>query len=85
MTLPSGSSESIVGIGTIELSDKIVLKNVLFVPAFHFNLLSVSSLTRDLYSMVSSLTRDIYSMVSSLKQLRLSFLILQIMMFVYLP
>ena len=53
VTLPSGISESIVGIGYVMLSDKIVLKNVLFVPAFRFNLLSVSSFTSEVDSMIS--------------------------------
>lgn len=53
VTLPSGMSESIVGIGSVSLSDKIVLRNVLFVPAFRFNLLSVSSFTSEVDSMIS--------------------------------
>ena len=43
---------SIIGIGPITLSDNITLKNVLFIPQFRFNLLSVSSLTKDTESLV---------------------------------
>ena len=44
--LPNGHFVSISRIGSIRLMDTIILANVLFIPSFHFNLLSVSSLTR---------------------------------------
>ena len=37
----------------MSLSDKIVLKNVLFVPSFCFNVLSVCSFTSEVDSMIS--------------------------------
>lgn len=38
--------------GTIQLNNNIFLKNVLFIPEFHLNLISISSLTTDLGSRV---------------------------------
>lgn len=57
VTLPTGNSVSIIGIGPIVLSDNITLKNVLFIPQFRFNLLSVSSFTKDTDSMVCFTSR----------------------------
>ena len=44
--LPNGEAALVTHIGTIQLSSHITLKNVLFVPSFTFNLLSVSALTK---------------------------------------
>ena len=46
VTLPNGHLVSINRIGSIQLSPHITLINVLFVPQFQFNLLSVSALTQ---------------------------------------
>lgn len=45
VTLPNGHTVSIAGTGSVRLSDHLTLENVLFVPEFHFNLVSVSALT----------------------------------------
>lgn len=38
VTLPTGNSVSIIGIGPITLSDNITLKNFLFIPQFCFKI-----------------------------------------------
>lgn len=48
VTLPTGLGVQIAGIGSIRLSDSLTLKNVLYLPDFRLNLLSVSQLTKDL-------------------------------------
>ena len=47
VTLPIGLTTSVTHIGTIQLTPTLLLQNVLFVPSFKFNLLSVSALTKD--------------------------------------
>ena len=42
----------ISGVGTLRLNDDIPLKNVLFIPEFRLNLISISSLTDDIGSRV---------------------------------
>ena len=44
--LPNGESAQVTHIGTVVLSSSLILKNVLCVPSFTFNLLSVSTLTQ---------------------------------------
>ena len=44
--LPNGEATVVTHIGTIQLSSHITLTNVLCVPLFTFNLLSVSALTK---------------------------------------
>ena len=57
VTLPNGVAYPIVKVGSILLSKDIRLHNVLFVPNFRYNILSVSSFTYTLpFSMV--FTRD---------------------------
>ncbi|KAG7543853.1 Reverse transcriptase RNA-dependent DNA polymerase [Arabidopsis thaliana x Arabidopsis arenosa] len=46
VTLPTGSNVNIAGIGVIKLNAQITLTNVLYIPEFRLNLLSVSQLTR---------------------------------------
>lgn len=59
VTLPNGHTVSIAGTGSVRLSDHLTLENVLFVPEFHFNLVSVSALTHQHhYSVI--FTSDIY-------------------------
>lgn len=47
VTLPNGLKLPIRHTGTIQLSDSLILYNVLHVPSFHFNLISVSTLLHD--------------------------------------
>lgn len=44
VTLPNNQKVEIAKTGTVQLSPSFVLKSVLFVPSFSYNLLSVSSL-----------------------------------------
>ena len=48
VTLPNGYTVTIKGIGCIRLTDSIILFDVLYIPDFKFNLLSVSVLTKTL-------------------------------------
>ena len=45
VNLPTSSTIKVSGVGTIRLNDHILLHNVLFIPEFRLNLLSISSLT----------------------------------------
>lgn len=47
VSLPNGLNETITHIGTVHISSSLVLHNVLHVPSFRFNLISVCSLLRD--------------------------------------
>ncbi|KAL2934853.1 Retrovirus-related Pol polyprotein from transposon RE1, partial [Bienertia sinuspersici] len=47
ITLPNGKTAKVTHVGKVRLSDKLELKNVLFVPEFQHNLLSVSKLAVD--------------------------------------
>ena len=42
LNLPNGETALVTHIGTIRLLEKLVLSNVLCVPSFSFNLISVS-------------------------------------------
>ena len=44
--LPNGETARVTHIGTITLSSKLILKNVLCVPSFSFNILSISMITK---------------------------------------
>ena len=46
--LPNGESVHVTHVGTVKLSNFLILEHVLCVPSFSFNLLSVSQLTRSL-------------------------------------
>ena len=46
VNLPNGESALVTHIGTVEISTKLVLHNVLCVPSFTFNLLSISKLAK---------------------------------------
>ena len=50
--LPNGSLIKISGVCSIQLNEHILLRNVLFIPEFRLNLISISSLTTDLGSRV---------------------------------
>ncbi|KAL5832087.1 hypothetical protein ACOSQ4_017441 [Xanthoceras sorbifolium] len=45
VALPNGSYSKIIGIGSIQLSNHLHIKDILCTPSFHVNLLSVSQLT----------------------------------------
>lgn len=51
--LPNGTIVKIEGTGFIQLTDALSLHNVLYIPEFKFNLLSVSVLTKSLNSKVT--------------------------------
>ena len=48
VSLPTGLGVQIIGIGQVKLNESMILNNVLFIPDFRLNLLSVSQLTKDL-------------------------------------
>ncbi|KAG7546386.1 Integrase catalytic core [Arabidopsis suecica] len=52
VNLPTGPTVKISGVGTIQLTTDIQLQNVLFIPEFRLNLISISSLTTSLGSRV---------------------------------
>lgn len=52
VTLPTGITVKIAGVGSIRLNDDIIIKNVLYIPDFRLNLLSISHLMKDLNSQV---------------------------------
>ncbi|XP_073138578.1 uncharacterized protein [Henckelia pumila] len=55
VTLPNGSTVSVTHIGTVFLSHDLVLTDVLCIPQFWFNLLSISALTQNMsYSVTFS-------------------------------
>ncbi|KAL2230672.1 UNVERIFIED_CONTAM: Retrovirus-related Pol polyprotein from transposon RE1 [Sesamum indicum] len=45
--LPNGSSQQVKFVGEVHISENLILKHVLYVPAFRHNLLSVSKLCED--------------------------------------
>ncbi|KAL8152900.1 hypothetical protein V2J09_010660 [Rumex salicifolius] len=55
ITMPDGSQSQITHVGTVTLNDQYVLRNVLCVPGFTFNLLSVSQFSKDLSLMDRSM------------------------------
>ena len=46
VTLPTSESVTITRIGSVELFNHFTLENVLYVPQFRFNLISISALTQ---------------------------------------
>lgn len=47
IALPNGYSIPIKCIGSVQLRDNLLLSKVLYVPDFHFNLISISVLTKN--------------------------------------
>ena len=47
VTLPNNDQIAVTLCGDIKLSSKLLLRNVLFVSKFQFNLISISALTTD--------------------------------------
>lgn len=43
--LPDGQTVQVTHIGTVHVTKDLMLQNVLCVPTFHFNLISISQLT----------------------------------------
>lgn len=60
VTLPYGYTVTIVGVGCIHLTEYTTLFNVLYIPDFRFNLLSVIVLTKTLNSKVSFTANDFF-------------------------
>ena len=52
VNLPNGSMIKISSVGNIQINEHILLRNVLFIPEFRLNLISISSLMTDLGSRV---------------------------------
>ena len=48
VTLPTGMGVRIEGVGRVRLSNSLILNNVLYIPDFRLNLMSVSQVTKDL-------------------------------------
>ena len=48
VNLPNGETALVTHIGTVQISEKLILYNVLCVPSFIFNLLSVSQLAKSI-------------------------------------
>lgn len=48
ITIPNGQKVTVHNIGDVKLTKNIMLKKVLYVPSFHFNLISVPKLVQDL-------------------------------------
>ena len=55
VTLPTGVTTSVTHVGVVHLTPSLILNNVLYVPSFQFNLLSVSTLTKSLNCTVNFL------------------------------
>ena len=47
--LPNGEQALVTNVGTLHISSTLILTDVLCVPSFTFNLISVSKLTKSLY------------------------------------
>jgi len=47
ITLPNGHTSEISSVGKIKLSNELILQDVLYVPVFEYNLLSIPKLTKD--------------------------------------
>ena len=60
ITLANGSKIIAKGIGSIRPLPSLPLTFVLYVPDFPFNLISISKLTRDLFTQVRNLARPKY-------------------------
>ena len=47
INLPNGHTSEISSVGKVRLSNELVLQDVLYVPVFKYNLLSIPKLTKD--------------------------------------
>ena len=48
VNLPNGETALVTHIGTVQISEKFILHNVLCVPSFNFSLISVSQLAKSI-------------------------------------
>ena len=48
VNLPNGESALVTHIGTIKVSENLILSNVLCIPSFNFNLISISQLAKSI-------------------------------------
>ncbi|KAK9740327.1 hypothetical protein RND81_03G026900 [Saponaria officinalis] len=64
VSLPNGHIITINSVGTVPLTPQITLHNVLFIPSFKFNLLSVGKLCKELNSIIL-FTPDLYCLHGS--------------------
>ncbi|XP_074377288.1 uncharacterized protein LOC141718806 [Apium graveolens] len=67
VSLPNGHTITISSIGTVPISPDLILQNVLFVPHFKFNLLSVHKLTEQLHCTIHFSHDGCFLQGSSLK------------------
>jgi hypothetical protein len=58
--LPNGNFASVTHIGTVKISSTLTLTDVLCVPSFSFNLVSISKLTKNISCCVMFLTNTCY-------------------------
>ncbi|KAH7670614.1 hypothetical protein IHE45_10G039400 [Dioscorea alata] len=49
ITLPNEKAISVAQFGDVKVADNLTLKNVLHVPSFHYNLLSIAKLTKQMH------------------------------------
>lgn len=68
VTLPNGSKIAVHSIGTVKLSPNLILHNVLYIPPFHVNLISVGALL--ITSNISAFLRDRWCFLQDLNQKR---------------
>ena len=48
VNLPNGETTLVTHIGTVRLLENLVLSNILYVPSFNFNLISISPLAKSI-------------------------------------
>ncbi|KAK9741428.1 hypothetical protein RND81_03G105000 [Saponaria officinalis] len=68
ISLPNGHSITINNVGTVPLTREISLHNVLFVPSFRYNLLSISKLDNQFNSVINFTPDFCFMQGSSMKQ-----------------
>lgn len=66
ITIPNGSKVKVSHSGTVTLSSNITLKDVLYVPEFRFNLISIPKVCRDMNCHVIFTDYDCYIQSSSM-------------------
>ncbi|KAK9741839.1 hypothetical protein RND81_03G132500 [Saponaria officinalis] len=68
VSLPNGESVRITQMGSVPITSEITLQNVLYMPCFKFNLLSIAKLAKQLKSTISFTQHFCYVQGSSLKK-----------------
>ncbi|KAK9690007.1 hypothetical protein RND81_09G098300 [Saponaria officinalis] len=68
ISLPNGQIVTINSVGTVPITSDIILSDVLYVPCFKFNLLSVAKLARHYNSTITSTSDACFMQGSSLKK-----------------